>query len=214
MTKKHDIIWLESVDSTNNEALRRIQSLDNLSVLATLSQTEGRGQRGNSWLSSPGENLTFSVVLKYNGQSMPAKDQISISAITAISITDLLKEYEISAKIKWPNDIYVEENKICGILIENAIQAGWLAHSIIGIGLNINQKNFDVSIPNPTSIAICKGQNQTLDIVECLDKFMDILKRNLHLLDEDRDYTKIHDIYMSRLRQNSPIEEISLAWQQ
>ena len=166
MAKKHDIIWLESVDSTNEECRRHISDIDNLSVVAALSQTSGKGQRCNRWISSPGENLTFSVALKFpisggaaTGKSglepMHAYDQFVLSEITSLSVVELLAEHGIEAKIKWPNDIYVAEKKICGILIENSLRGEWIQHSIIGIGLNVNQRNFDVKLPNPTSMALC-----------------------------------------------------------
>ena len=189
-----------------------MNDLDNLSVLSSLSQTSGRGQGSNTWLSSPGENLTFSVILKYGEKPFMAKDQIIISALTAITVTELLTEYEIESQIKWPNDIYVGENKICGILIEHSVKGNKLSNSIVGIGLNVNQRNFDVSLPNPTSIATCKGDSVNIDIRKCLDCFMDIYKRNLRLLDEDRDFSKIYELYMSKLREGSPIDEINRAW--
>ena len=200
MTKKHDIIWVESVDSTNNEAARRLSALDNLSVVSAVSQTEGRGQRGREWLSDPGENLTFSIVLKYGNHSLPeyrAEDQAAISAITAITVIELLSNFEIEAKIKLPNDIYVGDKKICGILIEHGVKGKLLTHSIIGIGLNINQRNFDVSLPNPISLALCieesGRESAQISTKDCLDLFMDIYKRNLRLLDEGRDFSKLYE---------------------
>ena len=200
MTKKHDILWLDSIDSTNKYAKEHVSELDNLSVVSALTQTDGRGQRSNAWISRPGENLTFSVLLKYETLSIPAKEQILISTITAISVTELLSTYGISARVKWPNDIYVGKNKICGILIEHSVRGNRLSHSIIGIGLNINERNFDVSIPNPTSIAMILDLKEKIDTKECLEKFMDIYKKNLCLLNESRDYKRLL--------------EISLSWQQ
>lgn len=210
MTKKHDIIWLESLDSTNNEVARRIMSLDNLSVVSAYSQTQGRGQRGNIWISEPGENLTFSVILKYgddvqgNFPCFPAKNQEVISAITAISIIELLSEYGIDAKIKLPNDIYVSDKKICGILIEHTVKGESLKHSIIGIGLNINQCNFDVNLPNPTSLAVCLKEKGSycspISTDDCLNQFLDIYKRNLRLLNEGRDFSKMLESMRALLR--------------
>ncbi len=180
MTKKHDIIWLESTDSTNEEAGRRISDLDNLSVLSALRQTEGRGQRGNSWSSNDGENLTFSIVLKYGNvdgylPEIRAVDQSAISEAAALAVVDLLASYDIEAKIKWPNDIYVCNRKICGILIENSLRGSYMADSIIGIGLNVNQRIFDPSLPNPTSMVLCTHDKfQKLDPRALLEEFMDI----------------------------------------
>ena len=161
MTKKHDIMWLKSVDSTNEAARRHISDIDNLSVLSALEQTEGRGQRGNSWSSNVGENLLFSIVLKFSPEDssqtfLEARDQFVLNEIAALSVVNFLSYHEIIAQIKWPNDIYVGSRKICGILIENSLRGKHVSLSIIGIGLNINQRNFDVNLPNPTSMVLCQ----------------------------------------------------------
>ena len=184
MKSNWDIIWLDSVDSTNDEAKRRISDLDNLSVLSTLSQTKGRGQGDHIWLSEPGSNLLFSIILKYSSSadavqspllSVQAHDQIVISQITALSIVDLLAAHDIEAKIKWPNDIYVGDKKICGILIEHSVCGKWLTSSIIGIGLNVNQRNFDVNLSNPISmVLLSKDSEENFDLKELLVEFMDI----------------------------------------
>ena len=91
MKNKHDIIWLEEVDSTNDEARRRISDIDNLSVVSAVRQTAGRGQRGNRWQSADGENLTFSIVLKFGAdqlESMSASGQFVISEVAALSVVD------------------------------------------------------------------------------------------------------------------------------
>ena len=182
MTKKHDIIWLDTTDSTNEEARRNILSLDNLSVVSAYSQTAGRGQRGNTWSSSPGENLTFSVVMKYGHESglvspLRACDQFAVSEAAALAVVDLLASYDIEAKIKWPNDIYVSDRKICGILIENSVRDGSMASSIIGIGLNVNQTTFDPSLPNPTSMALSGNtRSQSISLEPLLEEFLYIFK--------------------------------------
>jgi len=205
MTKKHDIIWLESVDSTNEECKRHIQDLDNLSVVSASAQTDGKGQKGNRWHSSPEENLTFSIVLKFPcnaevGQPEPvlAYDQFVLSEISALSVTDLLASYGIYARIKWPNDIYVDGRKICGILIENSLLGKWISHSIIGIGLNVNQRNFDVSLPDPTSMTLSCGHK--FHLRELLDEFMEIFSdyfdRYCHI---KGGYGRLHRLYLSQL---------------
>ena len=201
MSKKHDIIWLQSVDSTNEEAKRHISDIDNLSVLSAWEQTAGRGQRGNTWTSAPGENLMFSIVLKFSDKPdfgagsaclphFPAREQFVLNEITSLSVVDFLSLHGISARIKWPNDIYVGSKKICGILIENSLRGSVVSSSIIGIGLNINQRNFNVNLPNPTSMVIEKGDTchsetplchserseESFDLSSCLNDFMDIFK--------------------------------------
>lgn len=175
--KTYNVIWLDSVDSTNNEAKLNIDVLDNLSVIVAKDQTSGRGQRGNIWLTEPGKNLTFSIVLKYEQMClrMKALDQFAISEMTALSVIDLLARYGIDARIKLPNDIYVGDKKICGILIEHSLQGEHLSHSIVGIGLNVNQIVFDPSLPDPTSMLLCRpdccGQ---FSLTVLLNQFMDI----------------------------------------
>ena len=224
MSKKHDIIWLESVDSTNEEAKRHISDIDNLSVLSALEQTAGRGQRGNRWTSAPGENLMFSIVLKFScdpaGSShgllhqLPARDQFVLNEITSLAVVDFLSMHGISAKIKWPNDIYVGSKKICGILIENCLRGSGVSSSIIGIGLNINQRNFNVNLPNPTSMAVCLANSghsdadatEQFDIRLCLSEFMDIfnahVKRFLPLRPygySTESYVTLREMYLARL---------------
>ena len=203
---KADIMWLGSTDSTNEEAKRIISDIDNLSVLSALEQTAGRGQRGNSWHSAAGENLLFSIVLKYRKEGMRpnclppirACDQFVISETAALAVTDFLSGYGISAKIKWPNDIYIGDKKICGILVEHSIRGEWLSNSIIGIGLNINQRNFDVNLPNPTSMALCTSGSY--DIRKCLDEFMTIFTAYLErYLNITGGYLKLRKMYLSQL---------------
>jgi BirA family biotin operon repressor/biotin-[acetyl-CoA-carboxylase] ligase len=199
MSKKHDIIWLESVDSTNEEAKRHISDIDNLSVLSALEQTAGRGQRGNKWTSNTGENLMFSIVLK--DPKICARDQFVLNEIASLSVVDFLSMHGISARIKWPNDIYVGLKKICGILIENSLHGSAISSSIIGIGLNINQRNFNVNLPNPTSMVLCRAQDGPLDTHRCLEEFMDI-------------FTSLHDRFLSSACDLSPLRQryLSSLW--
>ena len=169
MKSKYDIIWIDNVDSTNDEARRRIDSLDNLSVISTYEQTAGRGQRTRSWCSEAGKNLLFSIVLK-NPAILPSQ-QVRISDIAAESVKELLANHDIEAWIKPPNDIWVKEKKICGILIEHSLIGNRISWSIIGIGLNVNQSSFPDDLPNPTSMIL---ENKGFDIEDLLSEFMDI----------------------------------------
>ena len=203
MTKKHDIMWFKSVDSTNEEARRRISEIDNLSVLSAYEQTSGRGQRGNTWTSNAGENLLFSVVLKFSPEysglgGLEARDQFILNEIAALSVVDFLRSYGIHAQIKWPNDIYVGSRKICGILIENSLRGNRLSSSIIGIGLNINQRNFDINLPNPTSMAIVSGIGT--DIRKALEEITDTFRSICEtMLASSEGRTRLHSLYLSRL---------------
>ena len=169
MPKKYDIIYLNEVDSTNKYVKMHVDELDNLSVVTALTQTAGRGQGDHKWHSKPGENLLFSILLK-NPDILPS-DQAIISDTVAQSVVKLLEKHGIEAWIKTPNDIWVDDKKICGILIEHSLRAGRISWSIIGIGLNVNQTSFPEDLPNPTSMAIL---NEGGDLNEILSEFMEI----------------------------------------
>ena len=112
-----NIIWFETLDSTNSEANRRMEDAEDFTVYAARFQTNGRGQKGNTWESAVGENLTFSIIVKPAG--LKAEDQFLLSEVAALGVVSYLTSKGLEAKIKWPNDIYVFDNKICGILIEH-----------------------------------------------------------------------------------------------
>lgn len=141
-------------------------------------QTAGRGQRGHVWHSQRGENLTFSVVLE--PLFVAIAEQFSVSEVVALSLVDMLAEYGIEAKIKWTNDIYVGEKKLVGILIEHSLAATTLRRTIVGVGINVNQREFDSSIPNPVSMA--QLLDKQLDAEEVLKRFLTYLQRNYELL--------------------------------
>ena len=166
MDNRVSIHWLDETESTQDVLQRGISDYDNLSVVAARLQTAGRGQRGNSWLAGKGENLTFSVLLKFGDAGFPpltASSQFRISETVSVGICDYLGSKGIDARIKWPNDIYVRNRKICGILIENTLQGSAIATSIVGIGLNVNQKTFPPQLVNPTSISLQTGEEYILE---------------------------------------------------
>lgn len=151
-------------------------------AVVAVEQTAGRGQRGNVWSSKAGENLTFSLV--WEADFVAAKEQFRISEAVALALVDTLAGYGIEAQIKWPNDIYVDHKKICGILIEHDLgPQARLARTIVGIGLNVNQTQFEDWIPNPTSIALLtgerKGTNDVFgDLYEALERRFGQLKES------------------------------------
>ena len=161
MDEKVNIRWVEETDSTQDEVRRHIPEYDNLSVVAAEFQTAGRGQRGNTWLARKGENLTFSMLLKFGGNYFPplkAADQFLITKAATIGVAGYLEEKGINCSIKWPNDIYFRDKKICGMLIENVLEGEYLSSSVVGIGLNVNQREFPSQLMNPTSMSVVSGQ--------------------------------------------------------
>ncbi len=161
MEKKLTIKWFKSIDSTNLQAHRELPHAEEGTVWVADFQTAGRGQRGNSWESSKGENLLFTILLRPD--FVPVADQFSISQITALAIVKYLESKGLQPKIKWPNDIYINDKKICGILIEHTLSGANLSASILGIGININQMVFESDAPNPTSLLLeLQQRNSTL----------------------------------------------------
>lgn len=144
------IRWFDTVDSTNTRLLAEQAGLPDRTVYAALFQTAGRGQKGNRWESRPGENLTFSILLK--PAQLSAREQFILSQVVALGLTDYLAEQGVEATIKWPNDIYVGDSKIAGILIENDLQGASVSRSIIGCGVNVNQASFHFPTLAPTAI--------------------------------------------------------------
>lgn len=160
------IIWVESTESTNSELRRRIGELDNLSVVAAREQTAGRGQGDHSWFSSPATNLTFSILLRF-GEGFPvtlgSSDAVLVTQITTLAIRDHLLSRGIGSRIKWPNDIWTGDRKICGILIENSSMGGMVSSSIVGIGLNVNETGWPAWLPNPVSMRELSGKVYNID---------------------------------------------------
>ena len=151
------IKWLEEVDSTNNELLRHVGDADNLSVVAAVTQTAGRGQRGNCWFSAPGDNLTFSFLLR--PEHLPARELMAVTCLATLAVRDTLREEGVPAVIKWPNDIYVGKKKICGMLVESGLDGADIAWSVVGIGINLNQTEFPGEVMNATSLKRLTGRS-------------------------------------------------------
>lgn len=147
------IYHIADTTSTNDEA--RSSQYDHLDIVWAEHQSAGRGQRGHSWHSTEGENLTFSVLLKPT--FLPIVEQFLLSEVVALALVDTLAHYGIECRIKWTNDIYVEDRKITGVLIEHSLSGDTLARTIVGIGINVNQQSFPAELPNPTSMAIERG---------------------------------------------------------
>lgn len=164
-------LYLPSCHSTNTYAAEWLKENDEQEgwIVYTFDQTNGRGQQGSVWESEPYKNLTFSVILK--PFFLLPVDQFQLNMVVSLAVLKFLDGLKIKAMIKWPNDIYVNEKKICGILIENQVRGNRILNSIVGIGLNINQHDFKT--PNATSVFLQKDMEYNL--LESLQYFRDIL---------------------------------------
>ena len=174
------INWFKEIDSTNSAAFRQYEKYADFAVFAAEFQTKGRGQRGAGWESALGMNLTFSIIMK--GSNLSPSKQFVISQIVTIGIKRYLHQLGVEASVKWPNDIYVGDKKICGILIEHHLMGDTLSGSIAGIGLNINQEIFLSDAPNPISLYNITGKK--LDIKEELKSLTSVIYSLYHSITE------------------------------
>ena len=159
------LVYLPQCDSTNtiaHDLLIKNKAIEGCVVL-TSAQTQGRGQRGNQWEATPGKNITLSLVLKPG--FLAVQKQFALNIAVSLAVADLAKAYLPAQhlKVKWPNDIYYGNKKLGGILIENTISRSTLQHSIVGIGLNINQLSF--SHHHAISVAQVTGTEYNLELV-------------------------------------------------
>lgn len=187
---------LDSVDSTNNyakELLTKSKPMDGSAILAR-EQYAGRGQMGNTWQTQAGKNLTLSIILYPD--FLDAEKQFFLNMAVSLGVKDFCESvlHDDATSIKWPNDIYHGDNKLGGILIENSISGGKIASSVIGIGLNINQAEFDPLVPNPTSMLRISGKEYIIEelagsLFAYLEKYY-LQLRQQHYNFLDRAYTE------------------------
>ena len=195
-------IELPSVSSTFTYVATHATELADRTLVSTPCQTEGRGQRGNHWESEPGQNLTFTAIMR--PQAWEARRQFLISEAVAVAIADTLAEQcGVECSVKWPNDIYAHTpdggvGKICGILISHSLDGSMIRHTIIGAGININQTRFLSDAPNPVSVKGITGREHTLSPL--LRAFGEAIERSVDRLWNDPDYsTLLHERYMQLL---------------
>jgi BirA family transcriptional regulator, biotin operon repressor / biotin---[acetyl-CoA-carboxylase] ligase len=185
------------------------------SLVTTFNQTAGRGQMGNRWLAEPNQNLAYSIRL--NPTFLSANEQFHLNKIVALAIHDFIEfqisdsKFQISTdaalqtsnfklqtsnSIKWANDIYINDKKVCGILIQNSLLGSRLQSSIIGIGVNINQTIFPKDI-NATSLRSETGQ--LFDLISMIEKLTKCLEFRYLQLKSATNFNKIHEEYLSKM---------------
>lgn len=186
-----NVLWYDVVSSTNEECLKLVADKSPQGcVVAARYQTDGRGQRGNVWESDSGQNLTFSILLR--PIQVEVQRQFMLSKVAALAVCDWISAYVTKSKvsIKWPNDVYVGNGKIAGILIENSFSTSTLDVSVIGIGVNVNQTYF-VDLPNPISLALETGiifnvETSLMELLECFkSRYEQLLNKQYSQLDAD-----------------------------
>ncbi len=192
---KQNIILLDEVDSTNTWLTANAMDLADGTAIMARAQTSGRGQRGTSWESAPGKNLTLSLLL--NPKGLPAAKSFILSEAVAVAVAETIEmvEPDVKVSIKWPNDIYVENLKLGGILIENSLRGEEVGHSIIGLGLNVNQEEFLSDAPNPVSLFQITGIEYDVD--EIADQMVEAMISEAETAVSA--YDDLHQRYMARL---------------
>ena len=193
-------ILLKETESTNTYAAKVAEMLPSGTVIYTNNQLMGRGQRGNFWESAPGENLTFSYLLKDTG--IKPHRQFFISEAVSLALVHALEEMAPDLlgrfTIKWPNDIYYGDKKICGILIEHVLLGENIKHSVIGVGVNVNQEEFLSDAPNPISLKqITKMQYNVEDALKLVCSQIESHCNFAEMTDADFD--NLHSEYLGNL---------------
>lgn len=167
------IIKLDEVNSTNSYLHDYVDGEQHdITIVTARHQTAGRGQGTNKWSSEKGVNLLFSILV--HPVNVPITSQFLLSMAEALSLYDVLTDYTEGISLKWPNDVYWHDKKISGTLIETAIAGGRLKNVIFGSGININQRSFDASLPNPVSLFQILGHETSTD--EVFDKIVERFK--------------------------------------
>lgn len=178
------ILFFSNLPSTNTHmaSLLKENMLQEGTIVYTDYQTAGRGYHQNRWESEKGKNLLISILM-YPSFIIPS-DQFIISMTISLGVCDFLMRFIPECKIKWPNDIYVKDDKIAGMLIENVLSGDKIAFTVAGIGLNINQEKFSESIPNPVSLRLLTEEIYDLDtclnlLAENIDlRYKQLISRN------------------------------------
>ena len=194
------ILELDATESTNTYATNLLKEISVVegTIVLTHNQTKGRGQVGNTWQAETGKNLTFSLVLHPN--FLAVDKQFYLSKITSLAVfgmlTDFLNPSLYDIKIKWPNDILINNRKIAGILIENMLRGNFLQSSVIGVGININQQSFYNVDKQVTSLGILLQHD--FDLKEMLHVFCKHFEA-LYLTLKQGNFNKITDAYFRQL---------------
>ncbi len=203
MKKRYHLPEVQSTNTYLLDLLAQGTTLPDTTVIYTLRQTAGRGQMGNSWESEMDKNILFSMLLCPT--FLPIREQFLLSQICSLGIVEALDELirtqhlqdEIKLSIKWPNDIYAGDGKLCGILIENRLMGGTLQHSILGVGINVNQEKWIGNAPNPVSLKMLGVETDPLTVLDLVTKHIVELYHALH--DNKEMANVIRERYMQHL---------------
>ena len=191
------IIKLNAIDSTNSylkkEALKK--RLKSYTVVMVNHQQMGRGQMGTSWDSDKGKNMTISILVNFN--NFKIEHQFYLSMAVSLGVLTVVNQYvKTMLFIKWPNDILAVKDKVAGILIENVLKGNRIDYTVIGVGLNVNQTEFNPSLSNVTSLKKITGRHFDLD--EIVSKLITSIQSFVNYI-ESKDFKKLKQLYINEL---------------
>jgi BirA family transcriptional regulator, biotin operon repressor / biotin---[acetyl-CoA-carboxylase] ligase len=192
-----NIIKLNAIDSTNSyiKKLANKTVLKSYTIVLAKDQTTGRGQIGTTWVSESGKNLTFSILINFD--DLKIEHQFYLNMAVSLGVLESVKSnVKIALAVKWPNDILADKDKVAGILIENIVKGTKIKQSVIGIGLNVNQKNFPKSIGNATSLKNISGIN--FDKESLLKEIVTSIKYYIGFV-EKKEFEKVKKLYIVSL---------------
>ena len=181
------IIKLDAIDSTNDylKQLSRESDVENYTIVMADEQTKGKGQMGAKWVSEKGKNLTMSILVK--DIVLDNKNIFDLNVAVALSVLQVLKNINIpNISIKWPNDIMSDSKKVAGILIENSFKSDRVFTAVVGVGLNLNQTNFQ-DLPQATSLTRITGESydpaaNAVLLGKSLEEYLQVLTKSSAML--------------------------------
>jgi BirA family transcriptional regulator, biotin operon repressor / biotin---[acetyl-CoA-carboxylase] ligase len=190
-------IILESVDSTNNYAMQMVQKgvANSGDAVFAMEQSSGKGRRGKTWESQRGGNILLTIVAQM--QWLPVQKQFHLGIAVALACYDFFSKYtKENIKIKWPNDIFINDRKAGGVLIENVVRGNLWQWAIIGIGLNINQENFEKGILKAISLKQMTGEHY--DVIQLSHELHESVLKKLNVL-QSGELSKMLEVYNENL---------------
>lgn len=191
------VVKLSAINSTSTflKEMIREKEVENFTVVRADYQANGRGQRKTIWLSERGKNLLFSILIRF--KDFYAENQFYLTCAVSLAVYQSLKNCGIDRlKIKWPNDIMAGNKKVSGILIENSLKESQIQYAVVGIGINVNQKEFPRELPN--AISITQLLNREIDLEELLQNIYVELQKQILLL-EQKNWTSLKAMYLQNL---------------
>lgn len=196
----YTIQWYNTLSSTNIKATElALQNAAEGTVIVADYQTDGRGQRDTIWESESEKNLTFTVILR--PEFLTVEKQFFLLKAMSLAVCDYLQLLGIDARIKWPNDIYIDDCKVTGMLIEHSIMGENISFSIVGIGLNLNQKTFTSNATNP--ISVFQKTGKTIDLTEALNQLLVFIDKRYSMLKNDKGQAELNIQYLQHLYRNN-----------